>query len=89
MCHFLIHPLWESHSVSVLTLSVMELFIFIVFQHLMEVQSYSKWCLLFNFDKILYIQYTYFAKSIGSPPSNERLDYFSNFHEYKSLSLSI
>ncbi len=26
----------------------------------------------------------YIAKSIGSPPSNERLDYFSNFHEYKS-----
>ncbi len=23
------------------------------------------------------------AKSIGSPPSNERFDYFSNFHEYK------
>ncbi len=26
----------------------------------------------------------YIAKSIGSPPSNERFDYFSNFHEYKS-----
>ncbi len=26
----------------------------------------------------------YIAKSIGSPPYNERFDYFSNFHEYKS-----
>ncbi len=26
----------------------------------------------------------YIAKSIGSPPSNERYDYFSNFLEYKS-----
>ncbi len=26
----------------------------------------------------------YIAKNIGSPPSNETLDYFSNFHEYKS-----
>ncbi len=26
----------------------------------------------------------YIAKSIGSPPFNERFDYFSNFHEYKS-----
>ncbi len=25
----------------------------------------------------------YIAKSIGTP-SNERFDYFSNFHEYKS-----
>ncbi len=31
----------------------------------------------------------YIAKSIGSPPSNERFDYFSNFHEYKSWCLSI
>ncbi len=29
------------------------------------------------------------AKSIGSPPSNERFDYFSHFHEYKSECLSI
>ncbi len=28
-------------------------------------------------------------KSIGSPPSNETFDYSSNFHEYKSWSLSI
>ncbi|XP_042589748.1 uncharacterized protein LOC109064856 isoform X2 [Cyprinus carpio] len=40
MFHFLIHPLLESHSVSFLTLAVMELFIFIVFQLLIEVQSY-------------------------------------------------
>ncbi len=26
----------------------------------------------------------YIAKRIGSPPSNERFDYFSNFNEYKS-----
>ncbi len=26
----------------------------------------------------------YIAKSIGSPLFNERFDYFSNFHEYKS-----
>ncbi len=26
----------------------------------------------------------YIGKSIGSPPSNERFDYLSNFHEYKS-----
>ncbi len=26
----------------------------------------------------------YIAKSFGSRPSNERFDYFSNFHEYKS-----
>ncbi len=26
----------------------------------------------------------YIAKSIGSPSSNERFDYFSNFYEYKS-----
>ncbi len=26
----------------------------------------------------------YIAKSIGSPPSNDRVDYFINFHEYKS-----
>ncbi len=26
----------------------------------------------------------YIAKSNGSPPSNERFDYFSNFHKYKS-----
>ncbi len=25
----------------------------------------------------------YIAKSIRSPPSYERFDYFSNFHEYK------
>ncbi len=30
----------------------------------------------------LYIHYI--GKSIGSPPSNERFDYFSHFHEYKS-----
>ncbi len=39
--------------------------------------------------KILYQSYTfvyihYIAKSIGSPPSNERFDNFSHFHEYKS-----
>ncbi len=28
--------------------------------------------------------YTLYCKSIGSPPSNERFDYFSNFHVYKS-----
>ncbi len=27
----------------------------------------------------------YIAKSIVSPPSNERFDYFSNFHEYNVL----
>ncbi len=26
----------------------------------------------------------YIAKSIGSPPSKESFDSFSNFHEYKS-----
>ncbi len=30
------------------------------------------------------LQAHYIAKSIGSPPSNERLDYFSNFQENKS-----
>ncbi len=30
----------------------------------------------------LYIHYI--AKSIESPAFNERFDYFSNFHEYKS-----
>ncbi len=34
--------------------------------------------------KMLIKEIHYIAKSIGSPPSNERLDYFSNFHEYKS-----
>ncbi len=33
---------------------------------------------------VLYMYIHYIAKSIGSPPSNERFDYFSNFHEYKS-----
>ncbi len=32
----------------------------------------------------IYIYIHYIAKSIGSPPFNERFDYFSNFHEYKS-----
>ncbi len=40
--------LCRSHSVSVLTLAVMELFVFIVFQLLMEVQSYSKRFMMFN-----------------------------------------
>ncbi len=31
---------------------------------------------------MIYIHYI--AKSIGSPPSNARFDYFSNFHEYTS-----
>ncbi len=31
-----------------------------------------------------YADIHYITKSIGSPPSNERFDYFSNFHEYKS-----
>ncbi len=31
----------------------------------------------------------FIAKSIGSPPFNERFDYFSNFHDYKSECLSI
>ncbi len=31
----------------------------------------------------LYRDIHYIAKSIGSPPANERFDYFSNFHEYK------
>ncbi len=26
--------------------------------------------------------YTLYCQSIGSPPSNERFDYFSDFHEY-------
>ncbi len=30
------------------------------------------------------MQVHYIAKSIGSLPSIERFDYFSNFHEYKS-----
>ncbi len=29
----------------------------------------------------IYIYIHYSAKSIGSPPFNERFDYFSNFHE--------
>ncbi len=33
---------------------------------------------------VIYIYIHYIAKSVGSPPSNERFDYFSNFHEYKS-----
>ncbi len=32
----------------------------------------------------IYMYIHYSAKSIGSPPFNERFDYFSNFHEYKS-----
>ncbi len=28
--------------------------------------------------------FTLYWQSIGLPPSNERFDYFSNFHEYKS-----
>ncbi len=31
----------------------------------------------------IYMDIHYIAKSIGTP-SNERFDYFSNFHEYKS-----
>ncbi len=31
----------------------------------------------------IYIYTHYIAKSIESPPSNERFEYFSNFHEYK------
>ncbi len=42
-----------------------------------------------NNKKVILYKYThththYIAKHIGSPPSNERFDYFSNFHEYKS-----
>ncbi len=32
----------------------------------------------------IYIDIHYIAKSIGSPPSNDRFDYFSNFQEYRS-----
>ncbi len=32
----------------------------------------------------IYIYIHYIGKSIGSPSSNERFDYFSNVHEYKS-----
>ncbi len=32
----------------------------------------------------IYIYTLYCQKYIGSPPSNYRFDYFSNFHEYKS-----
>ncbi len=35
----------------------------------------------------IYIYIHSIAKSIGSPPFNERFDYFSNFHEYKSKCL--
>ncbi|XP_026077424.1 putative GPI-anchored protein pfl2 isoform X2 [Carassius auratus] len=41
MCYFLNHSLCESRLFSSLTLAVMELFIFIVFQLLTEVQSYN------------------------------------------------
>ncbi len=34
-------------------------------------------------DVVALIYIHYIAKSIGTP-SNERFDYFSNFHEYKS-----
>ncbi len=34
--------------------------------------------------KVSLFEIHYVAKSIGSPPSNERFDYFCNFHEYKS-----
>ncbi len=32
----------------------------------------------------VYMYIHYIAKSIGSPHFNERFDYFSNVHEYKS-----
>ncbi|XP_073773095.1 uncharacterized protein isoform X2 [Danio rerio] len=41
ICYFLIHPLCEFHCVC-FTLAVMELFVFIVFQLLIEVQSNNK-----------------------------------------------
>ncbi len=46
-----------------------------------------------NFRKYYLLEITdhnvhYIGKSIVSPPSNERFDYFSNFHEYKSLVIS-
>ncbi len=36
-----------------------------------------------NVFTVIHIYIYYIAKSIGTP-SNERFDYFSNFHEYKS-----
>ncbi len=38
-------------------------------------------CATFTFTSI-HVQYI--GKSIGSPASNERFDYFSNYQEYKS-----
>ncbi len=40
---------------------------------------FTKGAEIFGHDCIHYI-----VKSIGPPPFNERFDYFSNFHEYKS-----
>ncbi len=39
---------------------------------------------IYFFENIDTIYIHYIAKSIGSPPSNERFDYFNNFYEYKS-----
>ncbi len=38
----------------------------------------------YAYTDIVALNLHYIAKSIGSPPSNKRFDYFSNFHEYKS-----
>ncbi len=62
-------------------------------------QVFNFKCYIFQFQKLLvkkqetlyiyiymyiYIYICFIAKSIGSPPSNERFDYFSNVLEYKS-----
>ncbi len=49
-----------------------------------HISALSAYHYLKTWTKYIYIHTHYIAKSIGSPPSNERFDYCSNFHEYKS-----
>ncbi len=62
-------------------------FIYYIFK-LLNIIYFSKMCVCMYVCIYIYIYiyiYThYIAKSIGSPTFNERFDYFSNFHEYKS-----
>ncbi len=52
----------------------------IILPRLFKISSFVFFCAYIY----IYIYTHYIAKSIGSPPFNERFDYFSNFHEYKS-----
>ncbi|XP_051768211.1 uncharacterized protein LOC127522382 [Ctenopharyngodon idella] len=84
VCYFLIHPLFESH-LSLFTFTVMELFIFIAFQLLMEVQSYKSPAVKVSPDVI---SESSLVKMICEPPADVRVNMCNFYRNSENIKIS-